>query len=101
SWLSTFLDASRKEKISRVEAFASYTYLKTTVNENEINLSGNTYSDSSDYLHSLQSQTPITFSIKKILPAKTAALIWFGVSDWNKYLPALRSYFTMNKMYAT
>ncbi len=101
AWLSTFLDASRKDRINRVGAFANYTYLKTSVNENEISLTGSTYSDSSDYVHTLQSQQPVSFSLKKILPTKTAALIWFGVSDWNKYLPALRNYFTMNKMYAT
>ncbi len=101
AWLGIFLDASRKDRINHVGAFAFHSSLNVNILENEIDFSGSTSSDSSDYLHSLLSQQPVSLSLKKVLPAKTAALFWFGVSDWNKYLPALRTYFKMNAMQAT
>ena len=98
AWLAVYLDASRKDKIAHVGAFADRSTLAFNINENEINFNGITNADTASYLHSLAAQQPVKFSMKKILPAKTAAIIWFGVSDWNTYLPSLKNYFKLNAM---
>ncbi len=98
TWISIFLNESRKDKISRLGAFADYSAYAISILENEIDLVGTTVADTTDYLHMMTAQQSVNLSFKKVLPSKTAAFVWHGVSNWDTYLPALKNYFKANAM---
>lgn len=98
SILSHFVSPGFKKEINSLSDFADCSGWDVTVKPNAFMLNGFTQSNDSatNFLNLFREQQPQEIELTKVIPSKTALLLWFGISNmktfhrgYKKYLNAI------------
>ncbi len=92
--LNNFVNRTLHEKVNEITDFADYSGWDVTIKPASVIFSGFTQANDSShsFLNLFAKQNPEEIEVTKILPSKTALLLFFGISDIKSYYRKYKTY---------
>jgi hypothetical protein len=92
-WLNVFTDPDKNNAFNMLSNFGEWTSLAVHVEKEHIQLSGiETATDTNDFIQVFHNQIPVEINLPEILPSKTAAFCYYGMSNSKSYFQDLKRY---------
>ncbi len=93
AWLGMFADPARERPFSGLSNFGGWSCLSLQAEKDHLLFAGlTTTADSGSYLNLFSRQSPVKMELPGILPGRTAAFLYYGLSNQQQYFADLKRY---------
>lgn len=97
-WFNLFTDGEKNVPFSLVDNFGGWSFLSIQPEKDHIRLSGfSTEGDSSRYINLFRNQLASPMKLPDVLPSRTAAFLFYGMSNNQSYFSALKKYLDVHE----
>lgn len=97
-WLAVFTDQGKENSFSMIGDFAGWSCLSIHGEKEHISFQGTSEAaDSNGFTGLFKRQLPVDIMLPSVLPAKTAAFLYYGISNPPDYFQDLKKYLDKNE----